>query len=256
MKNISILLLVVINLTFAQNDTLLVYMLQDNKPVSNFEIAFLQEIQKRYNSLNKKQFFFHIQKLTSYKELFNLSHAENSTNFAALSSISITKERKNKYAFSTPYMPVRQILVASVNRKNYVKDWKNKKMKLGVNPNTKHLKESIKLQKKYGFNIIYYNQSEQPSFLAGIGEIDFYLTDSAELWENNTIFSISDFKDGENSAFAIMFNRFNPFVKIFDKIIFDYINSSEYENLITKYLGLNAKQFFIDHKYLLDVKNF
>ena len=239
-----IYLLIVINITLCQ-DTIIVYTIPSKFKINAFEKDLFKEIIKLHNYKTEKHYSVRFVDLNDYSDLFTeISKSDKNDLVCAVRSITITDERKKKYEFSHPYLPIKQVLITKKNSTLNKRTWRNKKHTIAAIENTVHYKAAILLSEKYGFKfratkeiLTTYDELLQ-------GKYDFFIGDISECWNNNYVIFLDDFENAELSNFGIMYPKNSQLRKELDPFLSYFLKSPRIYSLLKKHLGDGVVKYF------------
>ena len=144
-------------------------------------------------------------KLISYKVPKSfLSSVRQMDDFScAISGISITEERKQKYDFSVPYMPAKEVIISLKKYNHHKNDWKKKNAVIAYRKNTIHANHIKVFKNNYSKSLIgldtryIFNHLEK-------SDNHFIIGDISDVWEHKNLMFVSNFKEANLSYYGIL----------------------------------------------------
>lgn len=237
MKQLFTLLLLISCLLAQENIT--VYINQAENKFNRFEKELIQEIIRLHTIKSSKKYNLEFRKYAVFNKLFELLDKEkNSSSIIGINSISITKERAQKYHFSPPYFVSKIILLSKKHKKIDI----NQNTRISYTSGTLNLRVIELLKKKHVFKIVPYNNYNNRYKALMEMTDDYGVGDYVDSWiYDMNILKI--FNEFGQDHYGIIFPKNSSFAKVLDKTIAYYVKSPAYYKLIRKHFGKNAAYY-------------
>ena len=163
----------------------------------------------------------------------------------ALSSITITKERQKQFNFSTPYVPIREVLISkSINKKaNDIESITNKRV--GANLGTTQEVALKLLEQKMNFKPVYFSMNKHKHDALINDEIDFYIDDNINVWSDSRLKIVFEFENQPGNGYGLMFHKESSLKKIIDPMLIYYMRSAKFRKITTEKFGKKISDYFV-----------
>ena len=163
----------------------------------------------------------------------------------AISTITVTDERKKQFDFSVPYIPAKSVIFTSAKNKEISStSWMAPGSVIGVQKKTTHESVLNTLLKQYPIK-----KETSPDYGHLMqrlldDKIVYMLGDNVEIWNDTSlrILYTLDFQKGTD--IAIMYPKGSKLKDEFDKYLKYYIHSSKFFQLIRDKYGSDVSKYF------------
>jgi hypothetical protein len=245
MKDFSIFFILVA-LTFSQVIT--VNIVINESVIDSIEHQLINDIFELWNRKSDKEIKYKWRKHKQFSDFMkymeNLSNDEKD-NEMALSSITITKQRLEKYRFSIPYVPIREVMICmkSTNIDQGQKSIENKKVGANLGTTQEH---SLKhLLNKIQFEPFYFSINEFKYNALINGEIDFYIDDNVNVWSDSRLKIVFEVEKQSGDGYGIMYHKESKLKKKIDPILMYYIKSAKFRKITSEKFGKKISDYFV-----------
>lgn len=189
-----------------------------------------------------------------FSELFGIvdSLAESSKdNTLLLTAVTITPEREEKYDFSIPYMPAKDVIFGKKDRWKG-KSWNFKSMRIGYTRSSVQEKVAEKYKKLHGVEIKAFHSWEHMVEGLHKGEIDAGLMDNVSVWADERLMVIRDVEQEfqQGKGFGILYPKGSSLKKKLDPIIRYYLKSQKFYAFCERQYGKEVAGYYKKHVLL------
>lgn len=242
MKHLLIGLLLV-SLALAQTEVT-VYTTSREGKVGQFEKELINNIFMMYNAKNASKIKAKFVKTRDFKHSFEVIDKRKDENIMVINSITISNERKKKYDFSEPYLPVWNSILVKSDSKAGPMDWQKPGAKIGYTPGTQGETLLTRLNRNLKFKMVPYNNRD--ARIAGLkkGEVDFMFGDNILSWDDKSLKVIYEFVAGDVTSFGIMYPKGSKYKSAMDGFIKYYLKSPKFFRFSQKLFGKAITDYF------------
>ena len=237
MKKYTLIFLFVLNLIAQEVVTVLSF--ESSSKLILFELDFLKQVIKLYNTKHAYKLSLKVISVRDYSDIFKKIGSSKETDLiCAIRAITITEERKKKYDFSSPYLPIKQVLITNKDKLSSIKNWRDSRYTIYGNKNTIHYKNAKLLSNKYGFK--FYKPKSNKRIVVNNylkkGEIDFYVGDMTDVIVTERVI-LADFEEALLSEYGILYPKDSKLKRKLDKFVKYSVKSPTYYKLLVKHFG-------------------
>jgi hypothetical protein len=222
--------------------TLTVYVNNTHSKYANFEREFIEAILSIHKRKTRKHFTVKFIELEHFSDILKrVADSRENSKRIAISSISITAERKKKFSFSVPYFKNKYCLFRSHTSKI---DSTKAELRVGVLEGTSHAK-SLHLFPPH-LKYVYYNSFLRRLSDLDSGKIDFVIADYIDQWAYN-LKLVTMLPIISNDQYGIVFPLNDPYYDSLKEAAHYYIMSPSYQALLYKHFGSIGETFLPDN---------
>jgi ABC-type amino acid transport substrate-binding protein len=230
------------SITFSQS-VVTAFVIDDGSPTTKLEKKLLLNIVKLHNTTASEKIKIEFENLNVFGDLFNKINAVKKKNNAlACYQITITEERKKKYEFSSKYLPIKESIYTRADNTNL--DYKIKGSKISYQPNSTNEKPFKELSESY--NIIGVPKGTPTAKIKALlsKEVDFVIGDNIDVWGNNKLKIVDDFKVQAGFGFGIMYPKGSTLRDKLEPSLTKYLKSQSYFNFLYKNYGKDVAKYY------------
>lgn len=226
-------------------DTINVIIRNESNALSLFERAFIAEIIKKYHAKSQNHYEIKYTKLMYFKDIFKLIDlADNKDRILGINAVNITDERKKKYDFSSPYLPIKKSLISDYYSQIDPEKLNEKEFKIGYLEKSVHEAAAIRLSKHYKLQLVSFKDTSTKLKALHENLIDLYVGDRIEAWVYENLKVLTDIEDEQIDYFGILYPKNSSLKKELDPIIQYFRKSSSFYLMVKKHLGEDAVTYF------------
>lgn len=206
------------------------------------EDSILVNLELIYNKNNTNKLFFKMKYVNSFLELFNeLKNSPKHTTMV-MSSISITKERLEKYDFSSPYIETKECLLTY--HMNIDTEWRKPGKRIGYVKNTIEEVRAKLLKNNYSIEIVPFASFAERNEGIKTSEIDYYIGESAHYWNDPHIKVVHTFEKRLGMGLGIMYLKGSELKNKLEKYIKYYSHSRGFFSTMQRTFGKSYGSYF------------
>jgi hypothetical protein len=233
-----------IHLILSQEErTIKVYHSDTETLIGKIERRLINEVIDLHNKSEEIKFKLIYKEIPTFSQLISLiySKKENEKDkFIAVGQITVNYERKEKYDFSIPYVPTKEVIIAAKKNNNGLSD----NATIGFLINTIQAKSIQKFSKVRIKKIAFDDYTKMFKAILN-NEIDYCLGDNIDVWNHESLHIVEELTNQQGEGFALLYLKDSELKKGLDPYITYYLKSTKFKFLIEKLYGKEVRDYFI-----------
>jgi ABC-type amino acid transport substrate-binding protein len=248
----NLILLFFFSVTISQNE-IIVYRTSANMLMNKIEEEIIINTFDLYNKKNNNLLSYKFKSFAKFGDMqneFDLVSTLKPNSILTINRITISKEREEKYRFSSIYAPGKEVLVKRVSDKRPFQ--LSNRTKILYIKNTAHENSMKYLKQKY--SIIPYPTVSTTEMFQRLesDKYDYGIIDNVSIWTKNNYEIVHEIEEQNGKGFGIMYPKNSKLRDKLDKYIQYYIRSSKFKILLTKSYGKEVRNYFL--KAIMETK--
>jgi len=244
------LLVLTLSLFFQiQTDTVHVIVSDNDNVMGKIEENILKNIFRLHNKSSSSKLIYKLVKYPTYgasMNVFKTKSYKNKHRIFTINQVTITKEREKFYDFSTPYAPVKEVILAQKK----VPFKPNASTRIGFLKFAVHAVSIKKLRKIKSFTPVPFETNKHMEQALIDKKVDFIYSENVSVW-NSKVFRIVYTPAYQNgTGYGIMYPKGSSLKDVLDKYLIYYMKSAKFKQLVTRLYDKSVSEYFAKQLFI------